>query len=196
MTATLGHWLITRNNATRQGQTPLNYYLFTININIFTVWRYASAVLAMTRCQCLSLSEVSVLSNCWTVRAGFWHGSFLRHTTMCYEGTRVSLNIKAFVSETLSETLDLRTTKSAVLSTKLIDGGAYWPDLRRSTHRSWTHIVYYTSVDHNALTPLLPFVVDLLHNLFLQLWSSWQDFDWRRVARSVCGSSASCSAYS
>ena len=30
-----------------------------------------------------------------------------------------------------------------------------------STHRGWMHIVYYTSVDHNPLTPLLRFVVNL-----------------------------------
>ena len=32
--------------------------------------------------------------------------------------------------------------------------------------------VYYTSVDRNALTPLLLFIVDLLYNVFLQLCSS------------------------
>jgi len=34
------------------------------------------------------------------------------------------------------------------------------------------YYVYFASVDRNALTPSLRFVVDLLHNLFLQLCSS------------------------
>ena len=50
--------------------------------------------------------------------------------------------------------------KSIALSTKLVDDGrACWQHLhvRRSTRRGWTHIVYYTSVDRNASTPLLLF---------------------------------------
>jgi len=41
----------------------------------------------------------------------------------------------------------------------------------RSTLRGWTHIIYYTSVDRNAVTPLVRFLADLLYNLFLQLCS-------------------------
>ena len=33
------------------------------------------------------------------------------------------------------------------------------------------------SVLHKPLTPVLPFIVDLLYNLFLQLFSCWQDLD-------------------
>ena len=56
-----------------------------------------------------------------------------------------------------------------------------------SIRHGWTHIIYYTSVDRNAVTPLLRFVVDLglLYNSFLQLCSSWPDFDWQRVLH-VC----------
>jgi len=56
-------------------------------------------------------------------------------------------------------------------------------DGRCHAHRA--HIVYYMLVDRNC------FVMDLLHNLFLQLFSSWHDFDWQRVARSVCNSRSS-----
>jgi len=42
-----------------------------------------------------------------------------------------------------------------------------------------THVVYYTSVDcHRLLIQWLRFLLDLSHNFFLQLCSSWQDFDW------------------
>jgi len=50
-------------------------------------------------------------------------------------------------------------------------------------HYGQMHIVYYTLVDCNPLTPLLQFVLDLLYNLFLQLCSSWQDYNWHRSLR-------------
>ena len=56
----------------------------------------------------------------------------------------------------------------------VIDSRACWPHLRRLTRRGWTHTVYYTSVDRNALTPLLRLVVDLFHNQFLpERCSTW-----------------------
>jgi len=53
-----------------------------------------------------------------------------------------------------------RHGRSIVLSTKLVDGRACW-SARRGRVRC-------TSVDRNAPTALLQFVVDLLENLFLQ----------------------------
>ena len=44
-------------------------------------------------------------------------------------------------------------------------------------------IVYYTSVDCNSLTSSLLFVLNLLKNVFLQLCSSWQNYDWQRANR-------------
>ena len=59
---------------------------------------------------------------------------------------------------------------------------------------SWlvAYTVYYTSLDCNRRSSLLSCVADLLNNLSIQSCSSWQDFDWKRVARSVCRSRASC----
>jgi len=57
-----------------------------------------------------------------------------------------------------------RHGRSIVLSTKLVDGRACW-SARRGRVRC-------TSVDRNAPTALLQFVVDLLENLFLQFSSS------------------------
>ena len=57
-----------------------------------------------------------------------------------------------------------RHGKSTVLSAKLNDGRACWPHIRRSTHRVWTQIVYYTPVCHNETAPLLRFVVELLYS--------------------------------
>ena len=48
---------------------------------------------------------------------------------------------------------------------------------------------YHKSINCNPLTPLLPFVADLLYNLFLQLTRYWLT---QRVARSVCRSRVSC----
>jgi len=53
-----------------------------------------------------------------------------------------------------------------VLSIKIVDGRACWRHLRRSTRRGLLHVGI----------PLLRFVADLLHDLFLYLCSSWQDF--------------------
>jgi len=47
--------------------------------------------------------------------------------------------------------------RSIVLSTKLADSRVCWRHLWRSTRRGWTHVVYYTSVDCNPLTPLHQF---------------------------------------
>jgi len=62
-----------------------------------------------------------------------------------------------------------------VLSTILVDGRVCWPHL-------CTQTVYYTSVDRNTLTPVLRFVVILLYNMLVQLFSSWQDFDWNSAS--------------
>ena len=70
--------------------------------------------------------------------------------------------------------------KSIALSTKLVDGRA----CRRHLYDNRRVVAsYYTSVRCNPLTPLLWFVVDLLYNLFIQLCSSWQDFDWYSALR-------------
>ena len=105
---------------------------------------------------------------------------------LCYREILVPSKLRELHSGMLSQTPDLgkfRRGKSMVLSTKLVNGRACWPHLRRSTRRGWTYIVYYRSVDRNAQTPLVPVVLDLLYNLFLQLCSSWQDFDWHSASR-------------
>jgi len=76
-----------------------------------------------------------------------------------------------------------RHGKSTVLSAKLNDGRACWPHIRRSTHRVWTQIVYYTPVCHNEPAPLLRFVVQLV------LYSCPAVDRFRLTARS-CGLSA------
>jgi len=101
--------------------------------------------------------------NEWTDRAGFWRGSFLRPILHCVVRKFGYLQNKGtflrnFVSN--SGLRKFRHGKSIVLSIKLIDAPACWPHLLRSTRNGWTHIVYYTSVDHDALTSLLRFVVD------------------------------------
>jgi len=75
-----------------------------------------------------------------------------------------------------------------VLPTKLVDGRACWPHLRRSTRRGCAHI-YNTTVDRDFLTPLLRALVDLLYSLglpilgVLELCSSSQDFNWQSASR-------------
>jgi len=60
---------------------------------------------------------------------------------------------------------------------------ACWSRLQRSTRRGWTHVglAYCTSVDvdRNALMRLLW----ICCNLFLELCSSWQDFDCHSTSR-------------
>jgi len=83
------------------------------------------------------------------------------------------------------KTLDFEnfaTVKSIALSTKLVDDRTCWRHGHLYVSRRVV-AVYYTSISCNNLTRLLWFVVDLLYNLFLQLWSSWQDFHWHSVSR-------------
>ena len=71
-------------------------------------------------------------------------------------------------------------SNSIMLPTKLVTSWVCWSHLRQSTH-CWTLLVYYASVDRNAVTLLHQFVLDLLYNLFLQLCSSRHDFHWQSV---------------
>jgi len=111
--------------------------------------------------------------NDWTNRAGFgteplkaWR---LPSTcpALCDKEIRVSPNVRELCPN--SELRKFRHGKSIVLSTKLVDGRACWSHLRRSMRCDWTHIICYTSVDRNAPTPLLWFVVHY-NLLFVQLF--------------------------
>jgi len=69
-----------------------------------------------------------------------------------------------------------RHGKSIALSTKLVDGRARWRHLYETVDESCM-AVYYKSINCSPLTSLLSFAVYLPYNLFLQLRSSWQDFN-------------------
>jgi len=56
-------------------------------------------------------------------------------------------------------------------------------DGRRVARR--TQGISYMSVDRKVLTAFLPSRVGLLYTLFLQLYSSWQDFDWYSASCSL-----------
>ena len=77
-------------------------------------------------------------------------------------------------------------SRSCMLTTRFIDGRDCWPLLRRLRDVAGRIYWLYIVVDRNAL----PFVVDVLSNLFRQSYSCWQDLD----SRSVCCSRASCTA--
>jgi len=118
--------------------------------------------------------------------------SHFHYPTLCCKDIKVSKKIKVLSSVTLFQTLDLQKFCREV-------DGFVNKTLRRSSllttpttvdasqAHGWAHEVYYTSVDRNTLTPLFRLMVDLLCNLFLQGYSSWQHLDWQRVARSLCG---------
>ena len=84
--------------------------------------------------------------------------------TLCYKEIRVSPKITALPSGTLPQTVDFENFATACRSStvEFVDD-TY--DGRRIV------AVYCTSVSHKPLTPSLRFVVDLLLNLFLQLFS-------------------------
>ena len=76
----------------------------------------------------------------------------------------------ALPSETLSQTLDLENF--ATTSRSCCQQNSSTVELVDHSHDGRLIVaVYYTSVDRNALTPLLRILVDLLYNLFLQLGS-------------------------
>ena len=91
-------------------------------------------------------------------------------------------------SGTMSQILDSENFSMAIRSCcqqKIILLTTLWTVPRRSWTVDIIHslrTVYYTSVDHDALTPLLRSVVDLLHYLFLQLCSISQNFDRRSAS--------------
>jgi len=132
-------------------------------------------------CRCLCLSQVGVLNE----SSWFWRGRFLPLILHCIMRIWVSQKIRVLPSRTLFQTLDWETFATASrwcchqnsLAVELVD------HLRRSMRLA--HIDYYTSVDSNLLTRLLQLVstvVQLLTRFRLT----------QRVARSVCGSRASC----
>jgi len=129
-----------------------------------------------------------------TNRAVFWQGSFLQRVLHC-----VLRKVEYFQKRTslwnfAQKSGLIKHNKSIFMSTVLVDGRACELHLRRSTRRCWTHVVYYTSVDCNSLTPLFLFVLNLFVRLVPTAVQRLTNF-WltRRVARSVCGSRASFS---
>ena len=108
-----------------------------------------------------------------------------------FEGNSGTSKIRVLPSGTSPQTMDLEnfaSGKSILLTTKLVDGRACGSHLQCSARRGWAHIVYYTSVDCNPLTPLLRFVLDLLHRCAAVDKISTDILD----LASVCGSRASC----
>ena len=151
--------------------------LFFLLSFIFYQRHYASAVYMPRSCVCLCLSITtrnSIKTAEW-IELGFWHRSFLQ-PVLCYKEIPVSPKIKGV--------LKFHHGKSITLSTKLIHGQSRGPHLWWSTRGCWTHRVYYTLVDCNLLTLLLWFLLDSLYKLFVQLCSTWQDFDWHSASHS------------
>jgi len=99
-----------------------------------------------------------------------------------FEKNSGTSKIRVLPSGTSPQTMDLEnfaSGKSILLTTKLVDGRACGSHLQCSARRGWTHIVYYTSVDCNPLTP----ITSLCSGFVAQVCSSWQDFDWHTMSR-------------
>jgi len=162
-------------------------------MHCFTALRCASATLAMALCLsvcpsvCVCLVSVTSrysprsIETSKRIKLVFGvKASFHRPDTILWRNSGIFKNkgtsLWNFVPNSDSENF---AGQSIVLATKFVDGRACWPQSRRSTRRGWMHIVYYMSVDRNALTPLglLRFVLDLLYDLLLQFFSHWRNFD-------------------
>jgi len=167
---------------------------------VFTARRCASAVYmprpCVRLCPSVCLSQVGVLSKRQErIELGFGKGSsFLQRVLHC-----VIRKVEYFQKRTslwnfAQKSGLIKHNKSIFMSTVLVDGRACELHLRRSTRRCWTHVVYYTSVDCNSLTPLFLFVQNLFVRLVPSAVQRLTNF-WltQRVARSVCGSRASFS---
>jgi len=102
-------------------------------------------------------------------KLGPWYLDVQQLTDAARRAVR-SAEAEVFVSHTVKKFVPnsglgkFRLGKSIVSSTELIDGRVCGSQLRRSTRRVWTHVVYYSVC--------CGFVVDLLYNLFLQLCNS------------------------
>jgi len=134
-------------------------------------------------------SRLSIEMDERTNRASFWHGSFRRPILhcVCKETRALPAEIRVLPSGTLSRTLDLeisprqvdRVASQTHRRSRLLTTLATVDASRLDAHT----FIYYTSVDRNALTPLLRFIVDLLYNLFQDLCSSQHDFDRHSASR-------------
>ena len=122
---------------------------------VFTARRYTSAVYAVIVCLSVRPSVTSLYRNDWTIRARF--------------GIHVSYNEGIYFPPRLCPKLWTSKISLRQVDHVIVDGRACWSYLRRSTHRGWTRIVYYTSVGHNAVTPLFGFVIQLVHTVVHQL---------------------------
>jgi len=65
-------------------------------------------------------------------------------------------------------------------------GVAKTVDFQHSTHRGWTDIVYYPSIDRNALTPLLPSAMDMFQQLHCAAVGNISTDTARRAVRLQC----------
>ena len=113
--------------------------------------------------------------------------------TLCYKKIWVSPKTGVLPSGTLSKTPDLENFATASRSRCQQNSSSssstveFVDDIYTTDDESWLFTTSRSTV--TPLTALLRFVVDLSYNSFLRLtrfWPSW------RVARSVCGSRASC----
>jgi len=85
-------------------------------------------------------------------------------------------------------TLHIRCRKSPAYSRKPYNISIRWTSA--ALHK--VAQCHFADVVDKCIYAIVKSLRDSLYNLFLQFYSSWQDFDWQRVARSVCGSRASC----
>ena len=149
----------------------------------FTVSRYTSTVFAVVIClsvpppsvrlsQAGTVSEWLVVSSCWVLA---WKLPST-YPTLCYREIWVSPKIRVLPSGTLSQTRDL--DNFATVSQSCCQRNSSTVDLVDHTYKG-----RWVGVKRNLLTPILRLVVHLFYNFFLQLCSSWQDFDWHSVSR-------------
>ena len=167
----------------------------------FSARRYSSAVYSVVVCLSVRLSQTGIVSKPPYGPRWLWHGSrvpvfsffvILRYyanpfsPTVYYNEIRVSTELRILLYGTLSRTLDL--DNFAVASRSCSQQNSSTVELVDHTYDGRLvvarHALVYLSVDRNARTPLLRFVVDLLYNL---LCSSWH-----RLEQSVSASRTSC----
>jgi len=145
---------------------------------VSTAWCYASAVYAVALCSCLSATSRSSVKVAERIELVSPMGAPSTCPTLCCKYIQVPPNKGLYFAAASWLCCFNKTHRwsSLWITPAVVD-----------TSTLLIHIVYCTLVSCNPLTPLLWFVLDLLYDFFLQLCSSWQDFNWHSAS---CGPSA------
>jgi len=165
------------------GWLLLSLWCFLLG-NSMQPWYLLSSYVCLSICLSICMSQFGIVSKrldkpSWFGMEAAFHVS--NTVFLVLSGNSDTSKIKGTSLWTLSRTLHLENFATASRSychekSTVVEFANHMYDSRRIV------AVYCTSVSCNALTLLLWLLLNMFYNLFLQLCSSWQDFNWLMVS--------------